>query len=375
MTGETLAIVAPLWDRLSSWVSELSGAPSVLPQCEGNLAFPDAYVDQLVHDAVDTAGPITSADVANLTTLLIPFNDADVDITGVECLSALMTLRLDRGGQTGLEVLADLPNLRTVTFTDPYSVDLTALSQVTQITSLDLHGLAEGDFGALANLTNLENLNLSGVGLFGQVPVDITPVGTLAKLTSLDLSGVVILNGAPLSSLTQLESLSLSGATIASVSPVTGLSQLRLLRLANTKITAIPNLTALTKLTTLDLSYNALSDFTPLSAHTTLTNLRLASTTLGSLTSIAPLTALVSLDVSYNALTDVTTLGALPALTSLNVSYNPSVTSVHPLATSSYIGAGDDLDLTNVGDCGTGFMTDLQAIKDKNVTLTDGCGI
>lgn len=131
-------------------------------------------------------------------------------------------------------------------------------------------------------------------------------------------------------------------------------------------------MTLLTKLQKLNLSYNQLSDFTPLEGLKDLTELSLKQTTLSSLASLAPLTKLTTLDVSYDSLTDVSVLGTLPALQWLDISYNPTLTSLAPLVSSGYIGAGDEVTAEAL-DCDT-FATAFAALIAKAVTVHTSCG-
>jgi len=331
-----------------------AGAPN-LPQCEGELTFADPYVEMQVRMAISQpTGPITSAAVADLTTLAIPFNDDSIDMNGIECLTALTFLDFrDRGGGQPLSLLALLPNLRTIDFTDGYLSDLTGLGSVTQLTSLELGQNGITDFSELATLTNLENLSLYGNGDFNNTPLSIAAVASLTKLKRLDLGSLHIADVTPLASLSQLEELSISG----------------------TQLTALPDLSAHPELTRLNVSGNAIANLTPLGSLTKLVELNAASMGLTSLTAIAPLVALTKLDLSYNQLTNIAALGALPQLSVLDIGYNSGITSFQALVDSAYIGAGDELTVEGAGDCSVAIVDQLEALVADGVILHNACGV
>jgi hypothetical protein len=347
-----------------------AGVPN-LPQCEGVLKF-DPYVEQEVRSAIaKPEGDITSADVATLTELEVPFADTNVDLSGLECLTSLTSLKL--GAAPQYSVLALMPALRRLDLHYSYLSELDGMEQLTQLTALDLSNNYFGDLAPLGSLVNLQELNLAGIGPFGQVPVSIEPLTALTKLTALDLSYVVLDGSAPLASLTALQQLNLDSATVDDSTVVEGLTNLVSLDLSYTGITVIPDLSALGNLTSLALSYNALASFTPLSALENLTELRVSQTGLASLTPIAGLTKLSTLDVSYGTFTDVTVLGALPQLSMLDISFCSAITSLKPLVDSPYIGAGDSVHAIST-DCET-HQANLQALYDRGVAVENACGI
>ena len=103
---------------------------------------------------------------------------------------------------------------------------------MTQLTSLDLsfnnanNFINPGDLTPLSGLTALTSLNLGYSSIS-----DITPLKDLTALTHLDLKSNQIVDIASLSGLTQLVRLYLESNQISSVSPLEGLTSLQLLRL------------------------------------------------------------------------------------------------------------------------------------------------
>jgi len=164
--------------------------------------------------------------------------------------------------------------------------DLRPLASFTQLTSLNLNGCSDPDYGRsyshgklsdisiLANFTHLTELDL------GQNSItDLSPLAALTELRVLDLSDNPITDLSPLSTLKNLTDLNLDGSHL-------------------TQQTDFSPLLALTQLQSLDLSRNLIGD--------------------RSLESIAQLTTLKNLDVSYNRITDISPLTTLPNLIHLN---------------------------------------------------------
>ena len=117
------------------------------------------------------------------------------------------------------------------------------------------------DISALANLTNLQTLNLSGNNIS-----DISALRSLTNLQTLKtlhLSGNKISDISALANLTNLQTLDLSGNGISDISALeslTNLKTLKTLHLSSNKISDISALANLTNLQTLYLSNNNISD-------------------------------------------------------------------------------------------------------------------
>jgi hypothetical protein len=353
----------------------MAGAGNLVA-CEGEVAFPDQYFEGTVRDAIGKpTGPILGTDLIELKSFTLPGIDGAITITGIECMFALESVNFSGNSLgTPLSALAKLPNLRKLDLSGDYISNemLADVALLTQLTELDLHRNFLTSVEALTNLVNLETLDLSDNGDFNSTAMVLAPLAGLDKLKTLNLFGTLTSTLQPLASLTLLETLSFGVRKIDDISPLANLVNLQSLDLQSSELTDIGALTALTKLQKLNLSYNQLSDFAPLQGLTNLTELSLKGTTLSSLASLAPLTKLTKLDVSYDSLTDVTVLGTLPALQWLDLSSNTTLTSLAPLVSSSYIGAGDDITAEAL-DCDT-FAGAFAALIAKTVSLHTSCG-
>ena len=151
--------------------------------------------------------------------------------------------------------------------------DLTGLELATNLTSLDLGYMAVdgfvrnsnsiSDLSPLSNLTRLRTLDLYNTGIS-----DITLLSDLTSLEWLILSSNDISDVSALSGLTSLIYLNLSLTAISNIAPLSGLTSLRYLYLYNTSISDVSALSGLTKLELLYLRNNSISDLSPLVVNT-----------------------------------------------------------------------------------------------------------
>lgn len=117
------------------------------------------------------------------------------------------------------------------------------------------------DISLLTALTKLSSLQLVGNRIS-----DITPIATLTRLKTLHLAINKISNITPLSSLINLNKLNLGGNRIRDLTPITALVNLNELHFYSNQISDITPLTALTNLNSCDLSNNKIRDIAPLAA-------------------------------------------------------------------------------------------------------------
>lgn len=150
----------------------------------------------------------------------------------------------------------------------PIIHSLSALQYFTNLTYLGLGFAVQNaqdpqapiDLSVIANLTNLESLQMAGV-----VVDDLSPLAKLDRLMSLTLyNGDQPLDLTPLSGLVNLVALTLRNNKISDLSPLAGMSNLRYLDLEGNQITDVSPLAGLTGLERLYLIDNPITDFSPL---------------------------------------------------------------------------------------------------------------
>lgn len=113
------------------------------------------------------------------------------------------------------------------------------LSYFTGLRSLSLHHGASLDLSVLSQLPTLRTLDLSGCTLSTAA---MNTIVTLPELTSLNLSGCAVAEIDALISLQKLETLDLSNNTVSDLTALSGLLALRELNLTNNPVTSLNNL-------------------------------------------------------------------------------------------------------------------------------------
>ncbi len=197
------------------------------------------------------------ADLTQLTHLELENNKATLDLTPLKKLTNLTTLLVRRNS-----VRSDAPAPIT---------GISGLVDLTKLTRLELTDQRVSSFSALAKMTSLTKLVLSGNrrGVAGS-PLSVSHLSNLTALTYLDLRDCDVRNISHLSKLTSLVQLFLNGNTalrdISVVSNFTALTELRLnqTNITNAGLSAV--LDDLSSLTTLDIGRTLISDLTVLNS-------------------------------------------------------------------------------------------------------------
>jgi internalin A len=157
----------------------------------------------------------------------------------------------------------DLKDITILNLTGKNITNISALANVTNLKELYLSGNNSGnkitDISALANLTNLYFLDLSDNNIR-----DISALRNLTKLEWLELNGNNITDISALKNLTNLVWLVLNGNSIIDISALANLTKLEWLELTGNSITDISALANLRNLQSLGLSGNKIKDFSVL---------------------------------------------------------------------------------------------------------------
>lgn len=183
----------------------------------------DANLRAIIADSLNMASDavITTADMAKLRRLVA--QNANIsDLSGLEHAKNLTLLNL---GATRVE--KKIVNSNAVS-------DVSALSGLKKLRTLNLTRNNVSDVSALAKLTNLRSLNLN------------------ANRNVMDISS--------LSGLTKLRTLNLSGNKVSDISAVSEMAELKTLNIANNKVADIAPAAGLANLATLNIRRNALNE-------------------------------------------------------------------------------------------------------------------
>jgi len=187
------------------------------------------------------------------------------------------------------------------------------------------------NLSVLSNLTEMQDLNLSGCAIDSRA---MKAISTLSKISKLDLSGCQLSTIAGLSGLKNLTHLNLNNNTVQNIDELQNLSQLQELDLGTNALVNVDALKGLAHLQKLDVSANALSSLSPIAGCSTLVSLNASHNDLTSIDGLNRLVNLTELNISDNDLTDVSILSACAKLNKLSVSNN-SITYISALSSLS----------------------------------------
>ena len=303
---------------------------------EDPVYFADPTLKALVAAQLGVSNP-TIADMVFLKQLSAPGRGIS-DLTGLQYATNLTDLNL---GELFYYAVWP-PELRTNQIRD-----LTPLSGLIQLKSLDLSNNQITDISALSGLTALETLTI-----YSNQIADISALSGLSSLTSLDMEYNKITDVTPLSGLTGLKSLVLSSNPIANTSALSTLTGLESLSLSRTGLTTIPALTELPNLTYLELIGNQITDMSGLSGMQALDTVTLFGNRITSIPALSDVPNLKALGLGVNQITDISGLSGLTNLRIVDLTNN-QITAISALT-----------DLPNL------FYVDLQ-----NNQITDISGL
>jgi len=384
--GTTYRIQVNLLDASQAVVaSDASASDFTIDNPEPRLLLTDiAFADANLRAAVLATGKTYADEVTELSARDMGI----VDLSGIEFLTSLASLRLDRNPIVDLTPIADLSGLTTVDLDDCAVTDITPLSGLVNLADLEIARNQVADFSPLATLTDLVELSM------GTNPgTDLTPLANLTSLVYLHASYVKPASLAPIGTLTTLEDLSLQGSDLTdindlaglvnltrlsvpnndltSLSPVAGMLHLEYLAAYSNDIVSIAPLADLTQLLHLGLSGNPIADFTGLPNLVNLTHLDLTGSNLDDLGLLAGMTGMRELYLGGIGLVDVTPLAQFAELRLLSI-WSNSIVDISPLRTLEYL---EYLDFrgSNVTDVSSlADLTTLGYLRAKDNAVTTG---
>ncbi len=241
-----------------------------------------------------------------------------VNVTNLQNLTRLTSLKLWENGITDISTVAKLTNLTCLDLRwNSITNFASPISGLTNLTSLYLGG------NSISNVPNWNNLKqLTLLNLDDNRITDLRPLTNLANLNYLAASRNPRADFSVLPNLPGLVSLELRGNSVSNVNFLSRLSRLGYADLAYNRISDLRPLTNLTGLNSLVLAGNPLADFAPLGNIPNLTNLWLFDNSISNASFVANLSRLNHLNLDQNKLTDIGSLAVLTNLTGLGLSGN-----------------------------------------------------
>ena len=239
---------------------------------------------------------ITGLDGVNAITDFL--NLSDTALTEISLIP--QNLRINRL-YIGGEQLTDIQHLSTLSGLDNLVLyyaskleDLTVVGQLTQLQGLEIRNLPKltnlkfleglgnldrfylyesrnvSDFSGLSGLFNASDIRLNRLG-----NLDLAPLADLDNLEQLELIGNGLTDVSTIENLRYLTRLNLRSNLISDLSPLAGARRLESLELDDNNIVSIEALANLDRLTSLGIRDNKLNDLTPLAGLTDLKTLQL----------------------------------------------------------------------------------------------------
>ena len=316
-------------------------------------------------------GNIEYSDVKDITELdLSNSGDAadDVKIKDISALSSmkeLTSLNLSNNSISDISALGGLKNLTELYLGGNQISDISVLSGLTNLKLLRLTYNQISDISALGGLKNLTVLWLAS----NQIS-DISAIGGLTNLTELSLSENQISDISVLGGLKNLTELGLGINQISDISALGGLKNLTVLYLYKNQISDISAIGGLTNLTELYLWGNQISDISALGNLTNLTRLELASNEISNVSAIRNLTNLTDLRIGSNNISNINALGSLTSLTYLALNEN-SFSDISALGglknlTELYLNENQISDISPLSN-----LTNLTKLNIRNNPISD----
>jgi len=164
-----------------------------------------------------------------------------------------VAIRQASGKLSGELTSVDLLKVTTLNAVGANLVNFAGWQWLTNLTTLDLSGIALTNVSFLTNLPQLTALSLRDTSV-----TDFQPVASLTNLAVLHLTGTTITNVVFVSSLSKLTALTLTGTLVADIAPLAGLTNLNFLDLHRNRLLNIQTLYNLPRLTYVDLRNNLL---------------------------------------------------------------------------------------------------------------------
>jgi len=211
---------------------------------------------------------------------------------------------------SGSVTLTDLKTMSSLTELDisnnQNAQDLTPLSQLVNLTSLNLSGTTITDLTPIRNLTELVELNIENTSV-----KDLTPLKYSNKITTLILNNTAVEDITVVEKMPALKHVEMQGIMVANFMPLAKLVGLQQADLSKTKLNSLTPFENLLTLTDLTLSNTFVDNVEPLKNLRMLTSLTLDSTKIRTLEGLGSIEMLKTLSINNTGVTDLAPLQKL----------------------------------------------------------------
>ncbi len=324
-------------------VPPVASAQGESPEPTSAALIPDTAFAACLERAAKTS-ELTAQVLAGLTTVSCwSAADASIsDLTGVDLLTEVRTLRLASSQLTEIGLLGGLPDLRELQLNVPAQVNLAPLADLPALSALSLTTTPDHD------LRFLDGMELDWI--------DVSATGPRAFAAA----GIPVLRG----------SFTIGGKELETLSGVEGWSA-QAAHVWGSKVTDLSPLEG-SRIDWLLIHPGEVRDLEPLARIEGLTRLWLMGQPASDLHAVGSLKELEVLDVSGSAVSDLSPLAGMPALKSLSVRNTPvvdvSVAATLPSLASLDVSSTEVTDLGEPGSLShlrvlTGYHSALQSLE------------
>ena len=261
------------------------------------------------------------------------------DLKKLDQLSSLTKLEqmsLEYTSLSNLNGIEKFENLKKLDIGNTVITDLNALSSMTGLVDLSLVQMGDrtveeteeskAETSESEDKDEEEEDKHTHTGL-----VDISAIASLTNLESLNLSGNAIVDISAVANMTKLESLTMNSNCIESLSALKNLTALTGLAISDNHVTDISALSGCTALENFYAYDNSIKDISALASCTKLEVISVYDNEIETLGDLGKLTALTSFDAYNNKITDLSALANCTKLTSINA-YENEITTIGDLS-------------------------------------------
>lgn len=252
------------------------------------------------------------------------------DLSSISSLAKLTTLDITNTPVSAgdLLVIGALPKLERLTLSNCSLSTTSGLEKATGLRYLNLSNNTIRNISALAQLPNLQELYLQNNALN-----DLSDLSAIKTITKLNVSGNSLVSIAPICDINGMTWLDASNNQLSSVETIGDLAMLKELYLSKNQLTDISALDSCIDLQILYLDNNQLTDISSIGTLAQLTMLDFSYNAIEELPAFSGNCKLVAINGSHNLLEKLDALGGLSHLNNVYMDYNENIESVEPLAT------------------------------------------
>lgn len=232
----------------------------VLSEIDGETIVTD-WKETVVKSGLDTLykelknlSLTQTVDVADINTI--------ITLEPLSELSNLTSLNISGTNINDLSPLRNANKLKVLKAANTQIHDLSPLKYDLMINELDISHTDVNDLSVLEILTNLERLNISYTKIN-----KLKPVESCLNITHLILEGSKVPNLHSISKLENIVALDISNTSIKDLTPIAGLTSLQSLKISKTPISSLDALSGMENLKELFCSNTPVYDLTPLKSH------------------------------------------------------------------------------------------------------------